>query len=101
MFRHVLVVHVSFEEGLEYLHTREPAVIHRDIKGSNILIGDGTLAMQSLQRVKMFLQYGNMCSFKNLLDIQGRGVKLQHSRAFCNCLLGVEHVTGNSYPFSE
>lgn len=28
-------------EGLEYLHTREPAVIHRDIKGSNILIGDG------------------------------------------------------------
>ena len=29
------------QEGLEYLHTREPAVIHRDIKGSNILIGDG------------------------------------------------------------
>ncbi|CAJ1451004.1 unnamed protein product [Effrenium voratum] len=28
-------------EGLEYLHTCEPAVIHRDIKGSNILIGDG------------------------------------------------------------
>merc|ERR1712176_1709927 len=27
-------------EGLEYLHTREPSVIHRDIKGSNILIGE-------------------------------------------------------------
>lgn len=34
-----------FEEGLDYLHTREPAVIHRDIKGSNILIGDGALAV--------------------------------------------------------
>ena len=48
------------EEGLEYLHTREPAVIHRDIKGSNILIGDGTLAMQSCkawwERIKTFLQ---------------------------------------------
>mmetsp|Transcript_83769 Transcript_83769/g.233636 ORF Transcript_83769/g.233636 Transcript_83769/m.233636 type:complete len:594 (-) Transcript_83769:119-1900(-) len=25
-------------EGLEYLHTREPPVIHRDIKGSNVLL---------------------------------------------------------------
>eukprot|EP00931_Biecheleriopsis_adriatica_P066699 TRINITY_DN40989_c0_g1_i1.p1 TRINITY_DN40989_c0_g1~~TRINITY_DN40989_c0_g1_i1.p1 ORF type:complete len:601 (+),score=84.64 TRINITY_DN40989_c0_g1_i1:70-1872(+) len=31
-------------QGLEYLHTRDPAVIHRDIKGSNILIGDGATA---------------------------------------------------------
>jgi len=28
-------------DGLEYLHSCDPAVIHRDIKGSNILIGDG------------------------------------------------------------
>jgi len=26
-------------DGLEYLHTREPPVVHRDIKGSNVLIG--------------------------------------------------------------
>eukprot|EP00930_Biecheleria_cincta_P001375 TRINITY_DN102516_c0_g1_i1.p1 TRINITY_DN102516_c0_g1~~TRINITY_DN102516_c0_g1_i1.p1 ORF type:complete len:629 (+),score=75.76 TRINITY_DN102516_c0_g1_i1:87-1889(+) len=26
-------------EGLEYLHTREPIVLHRDIKSANILIG--------------------------------------------------------------
>ena len=35
------------KEGLEYLHTCEPAVIHRDIKGSNILIGDGALVQKS------------------------------------------------------
>ena len=92
------------EEGLEYLHTREPAVIHRDIKGSNILIGDGTLAMQSCkawwERIKTFLQH---VLFKNLLDIQGRGAKLQHSCAFRNCLFGMgEHVTfGDSYPFES
>lgn len=26
-------------EGLEYLHTRHPLVLHRDIKGANILVG--------------------------------------------------------------
>jgi len=25
--------------GLEYLHTRQPAVLHRDIKGANVLVG--------------------------------------------------------------
>jgi serine/threonine protein kinase len=26
-------------EGLEYLHTRDPPVLHRDVKGANILVG--------------------------------------------------------------
>jgi serine/threonine protein kinase len=26
-------------EGLEYLHTRHPVVLHRDVKGANILVG--------------------------------------------------------------
>lgn len=27
-------------QGLDYLHTREPVILHRDIKGGNILVGD-------------------------------------------------------------
>lgn len=33
-------------EGLEYLHTRDPPILHRDIKGANILVGvDGTVKL--------------------------------------------------------
>jgi serine/threonine protein kinase len=37
---------VNLLEGLEYLHTRDPPVLHRDIKGANILVGiDGTVKL--------------------------------------------------------
>jgi len=32
-------------EGLEYLHTRDPLILHRDIKGANILVGDGKVKL--------------------------------------------------------
>lgn len=50
---------VQILEGLEYLHTRRPPIIHRDIKCENILydcssgnvkIGDLGLAMQLVDR---------------------------------------------------
>merc|ERR1712139_594009 len=32
--------------GLEYLHTRSPHVVHRDIKGANVLVGvDGMVKL--------------------------------------------------------
>lgn len=37
---------LSIVEGLDYLHTREPPILHRDIKGANILVGlDGTVKL--------------------------------------------------------
>eukprot|EP00930_Biecheleria_cincta_P093432 TRINITY_DN8379_c0_g2_i3.p1 TRINITY_DN8379_c0_g2~~TRINITY_DN8379_c0_g2_i3.p1 ORF type:complete len:780 (-),score=122.75 TRINITY_DN8379_c0_g2_i3:90-2306(-) len=32
-------------EGLDYLHTRTPLILHRDIKGANILVGDGKVKL--------------------------------------------------------
>ena len=39
-------------EGMDYLHTREPKIIHRDLKSSNILViksVEKLLKQQSLQ----------------------------------------------------
>lgn len=41
VFEEILMADYSKQvlQGLEYLHTRDPPVVHRDIKGSNILLG--------------------------------------------------------------
>ena len=31
---------VWLAQGLDYLHTREPTILHRDVKGGNILVGE-------------------------------------------------------------
>ena len=36
---HVPQAH-GFGQGLNYLHTREPLILHRDVKGGNILVGE-------------------------------------------------------------
>lgn len=46
---------LDIARGLEYLHTRKPAIIHRDCKSSNILInraGQGKVGDFGLARVK-------------------------------------------------
>ncbi|CAJ1354416.1 unnamed protein product [Effrenium voratum] len=34
-------------EGLDYLHTREPTILHRDVKGGNILVGENRVVKLS------------------------------------------------------
>merc|ERR1712056_95852 len=35
----IVVYSKALLEGLDYLHTREPPVVHRDVKGGNVLLG--------------------------------------------------------------
>lgn len=53
--KRVLGLMLDIARGLEYLHTRKPAIIHRDCKSSNILInraGQAKVGDFGLARVK-------------------------------------------------
>lgn len=53
--KRVLQLMLDIARGLEYLHTRSPAIIHRDCKSSNILInrsGTAKVGDFGLARVK-------------------------------------------------
>lgn len=54
-FLEMLKIMIGIARGLEYLHTRTPKIIHRDIKSSNVLItGSGIAKINDfgLARVK-------------------------------------------------
>lgn len=43
-FTAVLEIMLGIARGVDYLHTRRPAIIHRDIKASNVLITQDGIA---------------------------------------------------------
>lgn len=75
-FVNMLEIMLGIAKGVEYLHTRKPSIIHRDIKSSNVLItaqGVAKINDFGLSFVSFFLSVSfsfRLCKFLILLFFQ-------------------------------
>lgn len=68
-FLSMLEIMLGISRGLEYLHTRTPGIIHRDIKSSNVLItANGTAKLNDFGLARVSQRSGQRMEFSVSAD---------------------------------